>query len=1078
MVKFRKTLSAFISGLMIVNSMSVFSVVVNAEGNEHTFIFDGYTIEYEVTNSWNTTDVVSLTINNTGSEAIEDWMLYFDPNGDIQYVVDGSLTTTDGVTYIKNAGFNSTIAPNSSVTFSYAVDDCTEIPDNYIFCQTRKERTSGYSVSLFVDETWSDSFIGRIRIQNTSNDPIELWELMVDTNFTISTITNSWAASILENNNGEYTLKGTYTSYIAPNSYMDLGFTGIMNGTPAISDFSLTEMVFNEDIPDYLDFLYLIENWDSASDTDNDGLPDDFEDFIGTDPLLADSDSDRLPDGYEYLTLSSDPTDANSLDSVLTDDYFDSDNDGLNNYTEYILGSNPLNTDTDNDTISDGNEYTIYHTNPLSTDTDGDSLSDYDEIQLNLDPLSTVSENDGTNDSERKFQQSLTYTETNNTLPIEEVSVSFSGTGYINSNTTIEKDDSNVFVSDLVGIIGSPFKFESCSDFDSADISFTVDLANTSLSSVQDTCIVWYDEKFQKFRYVDCTYNISDSTISATVPHFSTYCVVDKSAMMAAQSNIFFTAAASLSDNDNDGIPDCYEASDKNNPENEFVLSNGSTTFSLINEPNSDKQTTSDTIYEVETIESNNITYYTDGLLDGEEIVFCTVGDANCDGVIDSSDISLLQSYLSGNDELTDIGLSNADCNFDGEITALDISQINYFITHGYNNSSNLDLGDLNNDGIVNSTDLALLVNHLLGVTPLNPIYELRADFTGDGQIDINDFILMKNYLISNSTSVIGLSYFYYISDPMKNDTDDDKDWDQADPEPTVHQLNGNFASKLGELQEAAQEYLLASGNNSDSDGRYFNSKDIWLSFYYIRIFNPLYANNKWDKTAGKDSGFNNYIITNHSEISNYFSNLLSIYATETGDTEDVRHFAAVISALYYYPTIKELLPDNLPWWKRFGAEIGLNRYKVNNELDILASWGGDLQQLLNEAYESSLEGSFASKVGSLFAVGQQFSSDDAYADVDGEIIAYELKKGEKSLTNQVNSCFKAKRSERFNNFSAIVDFDYSKVLYAEKIDLAEEYDRGEEYRIFKYPNSISNEDYQSAAQAFVISMQQFFSEV
>ena len=34
MVEFRKTLSAFISGLIIVISMSVFSVVVNAEGNE------------------------------------------------------------------------------------------------------------------------------------------------------------------------------------------------------------------------------------------------------------------------------------------------------------------------------------------------------------------------------------------------------------------------------------------------------------------------------------------------------------------------------------------------------------------------------------------------------------------------------------------------------------------------------------------------------------------------------------------------------------------------------------------------------------------------------------------------------------------------------------------------------------------------------------------------------------------------------------------------------------------------------------------------------------------------------------
>ncbi|MDD6084059.1 MAG: dockerin type I repeat-containing protein, partial [Oscillospiraceae bacterium] len=420
-------------------------------------------------------------------------------------------------------------------------------------------------------------------------------------------------------------------------------------------------------------------------------------------------------------------------------------------------------------------------------------MSDSDEINLNLDPLHADSANDGTNDSYRKFQQSVTYTETDDTLPVSEVEVSFNGTGYINSTTTIKKDDSNRFAAELVGIIGSPFSFESSSDFDSASISFTLDSAD--ISNVQDVGIVWFDEKFQRFRNVDCVYDAANSTVSANVPHFSTYCVVDKSEMLNSQSDYYFTSNSNSDDNDNDGIPDCYESTNSENPENEYVLSNGKTTFSLINEPHSDKQTSRDTIYDVVTIEENGQIYYTDGIVDGEEIVFSIGGDANCDGIINSDDTLLLQNYLSGNAELTDDGTVNSDCDLDGEITFSDIAQINYYIDNGSNNApNNLDMGDLNNDGAVNSIDLALLMNALLGVSSLNPAYVSRADFTGDGKIDVNDYILMKNYLINNSTSIVGLNYFYYNSDPMKNDTDGDKDWDQADPEPTVHQLNGYFA--------------------------------------------------------------------------------------------------------------------------------------------------------------------------------------------------------------------------------------------------------------------------------------------
>jgi len=64
----------------------------------------------------------------------------------------------------------------------------------------------------------------------------------------------------------------------------------------------------------------------------------------------------------------------------------DSDGDGLTNATEIAIGTNPYNSDTDSDGLSDYKEYLIYHTNPLKKDTDGDSLNDKDEITYGFNP--------------------------------------------------------------------------------------------------------------------------------------------------------------------------------------------------------------------------------------------------------------------------------------------------------------------------------------------------------------------------------------------------------------------------------------------------------------------------------------------------------------------------------------------------------------------------------------------------------------------------------------------------------------------------------------------------------------------
>ena len=69
----------------------------------------------------------------------------------------------------------------------------------------------------------------------------------------------------------------------------------------------------------------------------------------------------------------------------------DVDGDGLTNDEEIALGTDPRNPDTDGDGLSDGDEVHIYHTNPLLADTDGDGQSDASEIMAGTDPLSSAS---------------------------------------------------------------------------------------------------------------------------------------------------------------------------------------------------------------------------------------------------------------------------------------------------------------------------------------------------------------------------------------------------------------------------------------------------------------------------------------------------------------------------------------------------------------------------------------------------------------------------------------------------------------------------------------------------------------
>ncbi|HYQ85658.1 MAG TPA: OmpA family protein [Bacteroidota bacterium] len=149
------------------------------------------------------------------------------------------------------------------------------------------------------------------------------------------------------------------------------------------------------------------------NDWDGDGLTNDEEKRLGTDPHNPDTDGDGLRDGEEVKVYHTDPLNRDTDGDGLTDGeevlkYHtdplkkDTDGDGLTDGEEVLkYGTDPLNKDTDGDGLTDGDEVLKYHTDPLKRDTDGDGLTDGDEVlKYHTDPLNRDTDGDGLTDGE------------------------------------------------------------------------------------------------------------------------------------------------------------------------------------------------------------------------------------------------------------------------------------------------------------------------------------------------------------------------------------------------------------------------------------------------------------------------------------------------------------------------------------------------------------------------------------------------------------------------------------------------------------------------------------------------------
>ncbi len=1026
-----------------------------SELTSQSYEYENFRVDCQVTNSWGTTKVISVTITNTGTEPIENWMLYFNPNGTIENesrVV--KKTTAEGVTYLKNAGYNAIIAPNESVDFVYHSVNCEKLPDQFYLCQKTVEMEEGYSVDLHVGESWGTGFNGEIVISNLTDTPIEAWEITLDTNFTFpADPPESWGATITNVADCSYRLKGSYTSTIPANQSISLGFIGVPNGTPEISNISMTAIAADEQ---KINMLYAYDHWDTLTDTDQDTLPDLFESEIGTSPSIADTDGDNLPDGYEVLTLGSDPLNMYSFDTALTDAQYDSDKDGLNNLEEFVRGTDVYRKDTDADGLLDGEEVSVYGTNPALKDTDSDGLYDNDEIVLNLNPLMADTDGDGISDNAEKFEQNMTYTNENTDSPINGVSVLFEGTGNILTTTEIRPANTDVMAANVAGLIGEPFSFDTTSTFDEAVITFDLDTDKFNEDDFDNLGVLWYNEEYQRFELMETSYDSTTGTLSTTVPHFSVYCLVNKKTWSNAMMSFYFTADDTLTnvDEDADAMPDCYESTNTDAPENTFALANGMEFYSLKDQADSDNDT----------------------IKDGKEIVLSTLGDVNCDGDVNEEDITRLQNYLNETIQLTQLEKINADCNLDGEVTDEDITAIQNYLSNGLydfevEDASKLNYftialitnggGDVNCDGVFDEGDIVVLQDFLLGVQIPESSKISRADLNPDGVINAFDLAIMKKWYYmqdqQGEISLAGYHFFYCNSNPMSEDTDGDFDLDNADPNPLSYQLNGYFAQKMGELWDYCNNYSKKKTTYSVEDGTKKTIPTEWYCFYYLRglkyalvegdngelVMGQVYNDQKWKLMAGNDANFDEYIenlINNDSsfsELDAYFRN----FDTATGGTNilfessqnddsniDLYHYAATASNLVYeqgnVTTVsstsapsgvnKLLKISNVEYMDTTGMLN--NNITANQIVNDITGWAGDFITLMIDAHHTYYPELYVD--GSLQDINSDGIIDmyDAFYTLMGsDQYSFSLEDLHSDMMAQ-NTVIEAKTSEEFSN--------------------------------------------------------------
>ncbi len=217
----KRLMSGLLAVAMVLTTFGVNTRVASAEERTmQNYVYDGFEVDFDVTDAWDGAFNADVKIANTGDAEICDWSLTFEFAHEIQNLWNATVVEHTGNTYvIKNADWNANIKPGEGVAFGMTVlyDGEIAFPESFSFVMEEESVTAqDYSAEFTLYSDWGTGCNGAIVLSNLTDEPIENWRLEFDYDREIVDIAN---AVIVSHEQGHYVIKNAeYNTDIAAKS--------------------------------------------------------------------------------------------------------------------------------------------------------------------------------------------------------------------------------------------------------------------------------------------------------------------------------------------------------------------------------------------------------------------------------------------------------------------------------------------------------------------------------------------------------------------------------------------------------------------------------------------------------------------------------------------------------------------------------------------------------------------------------------------------------------------------------------------------------------------------------------------